>query len=71
MISIRGTYESGNITPDEKIPFKERKNVIITFLENDEFPEVRDMSLNLHQLDFWRDSKEDIYNDLLPENENR
>lgn len=59
------------MTPDEKVPFKGEKKVIITFLENDESTEVRQMSLNAHSLDFWNDSKEDIYNDLDPKNESK
>lgn len=71
MISIKGIYEKGNIHPKEEVPFKGKKNVIITFLENDEPSEVREMSLNTKHTEFWTDSREDIYNDLDPKNENR
>ncbi len=71
MISIKGTFNKGKVIPDEKVPFKGEKKVIITFLENDEGAEVRKMSLNAHSLDFWNDSREDIYNDLDPKNESR
>ena len=71
MISIKGIYEKGNIRPEEEIPFKGRKNVIITFLENDEHSEVREMTLNAPHMEFWTDPREDIYNDLDPKNENR
>ena len=33
MLTIRGIYDGKKIEPLEEIPFKEKKNVIITFLE--------------------------------------
>ncbi len=33
MLAIRGIYDGKQIKPSEDIPFKEKRNVIITFLE--------------------------------------
>jgi len=33
MLTIRGIYDGEKIEPSEEIPFKEKRNVIITFLE--------------------------------------
>jgi len=33
MLAIRGIYDGKRIKPSEEIPFKEKRNVIITFLE--------------------------------------
>ena len=33
MLAIKGIYDGKDIKPSEKIPFKEKRNVIITFLE--------------------------------------
>ena len=34
MLSVRGIYDGESILPNEKIDFKSRKNVIITFLDD-------------------------------------
>ena len=33
MLTIRGVYDGEKIEPSEEIPFKEKRNVVITFLE--------------------------------------
>jgi len=33
MLTIKGIYDGEKIEPSEEIPFKEKRNVIITFLE--------------------------------------
>jgi len=33
MLTIKGIYDGKEIKPSEEIPFKEKRNVIITFLE--------------------------------------
>lgn len=34
MLTIKGVYDGNKIEPSEEIPFKEKRDVIITFLED-------------------------------------
>ena len=67
MIALRGIYDGKSIRILDKVTEKKKFKVIITFLEeidqNDE--ELRSFSSQTKGLEFWNDSREDIYQDYL------
>lgn len=73
MLSVKGVYDGKNILPIEKLKEKKRYKVIITFVEeikgNQEINTLREFASQTKALDFWKDSKEDIYQDYLPESD--
>jgi hypothetical protein len=71
MLSIQGIYDGKNIYPVEAIKGNKKYKVIITFVEELDLPEnehteLRNFGTNEPALDFWNNSKEDIYQDYLP-----
>ena len=68
MLTVEGIYDGKNFVALEKFPKERRFKVMITFVEElDETEELRDFSANNHSLEFWNDSREDIYQDFLVE----
>lgn len=69
MLAINGIYDGENIKPIDDIPFKKKARVIITFIEEivDEETEIRNMVAEPNGFDFWRNEKEDLYQDYLKE----
>lgn len=66
MITVEGIYDGANVIALEKIPFEKSYKVIITFVEEiDESEEARNFSAQTDALDFWRDEREDLYQDYL------
>jgi hypothetical protein len=67
MIALRGFYDGKSIRLLDKVSEKRKFKVIITFIEeidqNDE--ELRSFTSQTNGLDFWKDSREDIYQDYL------
>ena len=67
MLAIHGIYDGKNIKITDKITEKKNYKVIITFIEeinqNDE--DLRTFSSQTRGLEFWNDSREDVYQDYL------
>ncbi|OQX76390.1 MAG: hypothetical protein B6D64_09990 [Bacteroidetes bacterium 4484_276] len=67
MLAIHGIYDGKNIKITDKITEKKNYKVIITFIEeinqNDE--DLRTFSSQTRGLEFWNDTKEDVYHDYL------
>lgn len=70
MLAVKGIYDGKNILLAEKINETRKFRVVVTFVEeldqNDN--DSRNFSAQTSGLDFWRDEKEDIYQDYLQHN---
>ena len=64
---MHGIYDGKNIKITDKITEKKKYKVIITFIEeisqNDD--DLRNFSSQTKGLEFWNDSREDVYQDYL------
>jgi hypothetical protein len=70
MISVRGFFDGKVARPLEKLSSMSKRKVIITFIDDEtdfESEEIRKMSLNQSDFDFWNDEEEDIYGEYLIE----
>ncbi|MGH2642605.1 MAG: hypothetical protein ACRDE2_01540 [Chitinophagaceae bacterium] len=70
MFSISGIYDGEKIYPTKKINNHKKYKVIITFIEgletkDQEDKNLRDFGTNMSAMEFWKDEKEDIYQDYL------
>ena len=67
MIAVNGIYDGKSVRLLDDFTDKKKYKVVVTFLEEidsiDE--ELRDFTSQTSGLDFWNDSKEDIYQDYL------
>ena len=67
MLAMHGIYDGKNIKITDKITEKKKYKVIITFIEeisqNDD--DLRNFSSQTQGLEFWNDSREDVYQDYL------
>jgi len=67
MLAMHGIYDGKNIKITDKITEKKKYKVIITFIEeisqNDD--DLRNFSSQTKGLEFWNDSREDVYQDYL------
>lgn len=70
MLAVRGIYDGKTVKITDKITEKKRYRVVITFVE--ELPQednsLRDFSAQTSGMDFWKDAREDIYQDYLTPN---
>jgi hypothetical protein len=70
MLAVRGIYDGKSVKITDRITEKKRYRVVVTFIE--ELPqnesELRDFSAQTSGLEFWKDSKEDLYQDYLTPN---
>lgn len=66
MLAVEGIYNGKNFIVREKVPFQKSYKVIITFVEEiDGLDEIRDFSGQSEGLEFWKDEREDLYQDYL------
>jgi hypothetical protein len=66
MLAIKGIYDGNKILPLEKFPNKKKYKVLITFVEEiDEDEELRSFSSQMNSFKFWKDKREDIYQEYL------
>jgi hypothetical protein len=67
MIAVHGIYDGKAVKITDKITEKKKFKVVVTFIEEiQQFDkDLRDFSAQTTGLDFWNDSKEDIYQDYL------
>ena len=67
MLAIHGIYDGKTIKITDKVTEKKKYKVVITFIEeisqNDE--DLRTFSSQTKGLEFWNDSREDVYQDYL------
>ena len=67
MIAVHGIYDGKAVKITDKITEKKKFKVVVTFIEEIQQydKDLRDFSAQTTGLDFWNDSKEDIYQDYL------
>lgn len=66
MQTIEGLFDGKTFIPLEKVPVSKKYKVIITFVEEiDETEEIRHLSAQTDGFEFWKDEREDIYQDYL------
>ena len=68
MISINGIYNGKKFIPLDNFPKQKKYRVVITFIEEittDEGEEIRNFSAQTDGLSFWKDEREDLYQDYL------
>lgn len=67
MWAVHGIYDGKSVRITDEITEKKRYRVVVTFIE--ELPqkdiEIRDFSAQTTGLEFWKDAKEDLYQDYL------
>ncbi len=71
MLSVNGIYDGKTVKITDRFSEKKQYRVLITFLEEIKRTEdnLRDFAAQTTGLEFWEDSREDIYQDyLLSEN---
>ena len=67
MISVNGIFDGKTVKITDKITEKKKYKVIVTFIEEIQQYDIdlRNFSSQTGGLEFWKDSKEDIYQDYL------
>lgn len=66
MLAVEGIYNGKNFIVRGKVPFQKSYKVIITFVEEiDGLDEIRYFSGQSEGLEFWKDEREDLYQDYL------
>jgi len=67
MLAVHGIYDGKSVKITDRITEKKKYKVVVTFIEElQEFDnELRDFSAQTSGLEFWEDSREDIYQDYL------
>ena len=66
MLAIKGIYDGKTIRPLEKLPKNRKYKVIITFIEEiNETEQLRNFSAQTNSFTFWKNEKEDLYQDYL------
>ena len=71
MLSVNGIYDGKSVRITDRITEKRKYKVVITFIEELPDDDIRDFSSQISALEFWEDSKEDIYQDYLVTETNR
>ena len=68
MIAINGIYNGQAFIPLDNFPKEKKYKVVITFIEEiaaNETEDIRNFSAQTNGLSFWKDEREDIYQDYL------
>lgn len=67
MLSVKGVYDGEVVRPLEKLNFRNKRNVIITFIDDndEEMSDIREMTLNSSGFEFWHEEEEDLYGEYL------
>ena len=67
MIAVHGIYDGKTVKITDRITEKKKYKVVVTFIEEIQQydSDLRDFSAQTKGLDFWEDSREDIYQDYL------
>ena len=70
MTTFKGIFDGKNVIIKDKVPFSEKQDVLVTFLDEsneDETELIRSFGSSSNAFKFWEDEKEDIYQDYLKE----
>ena len=67
MFAVNGIYDGKSVKITDKLTEKKKYRVVVTFIEElkPDDADLRDFSAQTTGLDFWEDSREDIYQDYL------
>lgn len=67
MLAVKGIYDGKSVKLLDKLTDHRKYKVVVTFLEEIETTDddIRDFTSQTSGLDFWNDTKEDIYQDFL------
>lgn len=67
MLAVHGIYDGKAVKITDRITEKKKYKVVVTFIEEIQQSDndLRDFSAQTIGLDFWEDSREDIYQDYL------
>ena len=67
MLALKGIYDGKSVKLLDKLTETKKYKVVITFLEEikDDDLDIRNFSAQTTGLDFWKSSKEDLYQDYL------
>jgi hypothetical protein len=67
MLAVNGIYDGKSVKITDRITEKKRYKVVVTFIEElqQHDNDLRDFSSQTNGLDFWMNSKEDIYQDYV------
>lgn len=67
MLAVHGIYDGKTVKITDKITEKKKYKVVVTFIEElqQDDTDLRNFSAQTNGLDFWQDSREDIYQDYV------
>lgn len=67
MLAVHGIYDGKTVKITDKLTEKKKYKVVVTFIEEIEQvdTDLRNFSAQTKGLDFWEDSREDIYQDYI------
>jgi len=66
MVAVKGIFNGQTIQLLEKVEAKQNTKVLVTFLdENDPEDDTKDLTAQANGLEFWTNSREDIYQDFF------
>ena len=67
MLAVHGIYDGKTVKITDRITEKKKFKVVVTFIEElqQDDSELRNFSAQTSGLDFWEDSREDLYQDYL------
>jgi len=67
MLAVHGNFDDKHVQITDKNTEKKKYKVIVTFVEEvtQADNDLRDFSFQTSGLEFWEDSREDIYQDYL------
>lgn len=67
MLAVNGIYDGKKVRLIDKIKEKRKYRVVVTFIEELEQSDddLRNFSAQTNGMEFWKDEKEDLYQDYL------
>ena len=70
MLAVHGIYDGKSVKITDKLIEKRKYKVVVTFIEElqQDDSELRNFSSQTNGLDFWDDTREDLYQDYLTPN---
>jgi hypothetical protein len=72
MLAVNGIYDGKTVKITDKLTEKKKFKVVVTFIEElqQDDSESRNFSAQTSGLDFWEDTREDLYQDFLSQKSN-
>jgi hypothetical protein len=67
MLAVHGIYDGKTVKITDRITEKKKYKVVVTFIEELQLVDndLRNFAAQTKGLDFWEDSREDIYQDYI------